>query len=476
MPFRFRGRRIRQRQLRHRFRPLRLELLSTRVVMNAAPIAKDDRVELAQNKVASIDYLLLNDEDEDGDTLSVVAHTTPSHGTLTEGADGKLTYSPNSGYVGPDAFTYTVSDSNGAQTDAQVSIMVNAPLDAAAARTQILASVTSLADPDGPGHMVVYGPTAISIANYSGKDLSEPMIAAATLGKGRVIALPDAQWLDMDRLGADASTATFYTNSMTWLAGSTAKDTAIVTFEDQASMNWLKSRGFTNVKNSQTATLATDLVGAKVLMAGWIGSDPSDATLNAMRDFVVAGGGLFVAEYGIGYDWWWNKSVEDIPVNRLLKQAGIGFTKAWPNSGAQTVKAADRTMNADEIEAIFLDPSKATNAKLLEALNVYSVISTVLTEDDSVRLRLDRAFQPLIAEVNPTPATPVSDDLSKAILTAEMSAVSTLPPHKVKPHRTAAAVYGEVPDDAPRIASRSVKVDGNKTAGEPLECTPPPVS
>ncbi len=47
---------------------------------------------------------------DDGSPLSVVVHGQPVHGTLTLAADGGFTYTPETGYVGTDAFSYTVSD------------------------------------------------------------------------------------------------------------------------------------------------------------------------------------------------------------------------------------------------------------------------------------------------------------------------------------------------------------------------------
>jgi VCBS repeat-containing protein len=72
--------------------------------------------------------VLTNDTDPNtGDTLTAKVATTPAHGSLTLQPDGSFTYTANTGYVGPDAFTYIATDSRGlASTPATVSITVTA--------------------------------------------------------------------------------------------------------------------------------------------------------------------------------------------------------------------------------------------------------------------------------------------------------------------------------------------------------------
>ena len=53
--------------------------------------------------------------------------TGPTHGTITvTPGTGSTIYTPNTGYTGPDSFTYTVTDSNGTSTTATVIINVAA--------------------------------------------------------------------------------------------------------------------------------------------------------------------------------------------------------------------------------------------------------------------------------------------------------------------------------------------------------------
>jgi hypothetical protein len=58
------------------------------------------------------DPINLNDlvSDLDGDPLTIEIVTQPSHGTLVENPDGTYSYHPDEGYVGPDSFSYKVTD------------------------------------------------------------------------------------------------------------------------------------------------------------------------------------------------------------------------------------------------------------------------------------------------------------------------------------------------------------------------------
>jgi hypothetical protein len=77
---------------------------------------------------------LANDSDAaDGDTISISSVGNPSHGkTLI--VLGKIRYTPNEDYAGPDSFTYTVSDGNGGTAEADVSVLVEQVNDAPVAK------------------------------------------------------------------------------------------------------------------------------------------------------------------------------------------------------------------------------------------------------------------------------------------------------------------------------------------------------
>ena len=54
--------------------------------------------------------VLGNDSDPDGDPLTAVLVTGPSHGSLTLNANGSFSYTPAADFAGSDSFTYRASD------------------------------------------------------------------------------------------------------------------------------------------------------------------------------------------------------------------------------------------------------------------------------------------------------------------------------------------------------------------------------
>jgi hypothetical protein len=89
--------------------------------VNDPPLANPQSVATQQNTAVTI---TLSGSDMDGDPLSYAIDTPPAAGALS-GAPPTVVYTPNSGYVGSDSFTFTVSDGTLTSSPATVSITVN---------------------------------------------------------------------------------------------------------------------------------------------------------------------------------------------------------------------------------------------------------------------------------------------------------------------------------------------------------------
>ena len=78
-------------------------------IVNSPPESNPESASTTLNRPIIID-LLANDTDIDGDGIQAVIITEPSHGTLTLNSDGSFTFTPDSGFVGVDSFTYQATD------------------------------------------------------------------------------------------------------------------------------------------------------------------------------------------------------------------------------------------------------------------------------------------------------------------------------------------------------------------------------
>ena len=94
---------------------------------NQAPVAKDDKVETVEGRAVTIE-VLANDSDSDGDELTVTGATDPRKGEVEVRGSGSVFYKPVAGFRGTDRFRYTVSDSRGGTSVANVAIVVKVPV------------------------------------------------------------------------------------------------------------------------------------------------------------------------------------------------------------------------------------------------------------------------------------------------------------------------------------------------------------
>ena len=164
--------------------------------INHAPVANDDSAVTETDSPVAIN-VLANDTDADQDALTVTSVTQGTHGTVAIGADGTLTYGPSAGFHGTDAFTYTVSDSQGGSATATVSITVNViPLLQFSLRETLSVpagfdEVVGFTDLDGNGspEAVLRGPTSLNILQPDGTSLvnrftvSQSPLRGAALGE-----------------------------------------------------------------------------------------------------------------------------------------------------------------------------------------------------------------------------------------------------------------------------------------------------
>ncbi len=98
--------------------------LGPREYLNTGPNAVDDAITVDFNSFATVVDVLANDSDPESDPLTITAVSTPTHGSAAI-TSGGISYTPMTGYSGPDSFTYTITDGRGGSATATVSVTVN---------------------------------------------------------------------------------------------------------------------------------------------------------------------------------------------------------------------------------------------------------------------------------------------------------------------------------------------------------------
>ncbi|MFD0519674.1 Ig-like domain-containing protein [Paractinoplanes durhamensis] len=179
------------------------------ITIDAAPVTTDDSVVTAAGTAATIP-VVANDTDPEGEALTLVSASTPSHGTATvSAADGKIVYTPAAGWFGVDTFSYQIRDTAGNTATGTVTVNVAPP--AADATAAVLT-----------GNSVDI--TVVTDSRLTLSGVGTPAHGTATIVDGKVRYTPDAGYTGTDT----------FTYTVTDSDGDTATATVTVTVSDGA--------------------------------------------------------------------------------------------------------------------------------------------------------------------------------------------------------------------------------------------------
>jgi hypothetical protein len=101
------------------------EIKVTVYPVNGLPVARNDGDSVAAGSAVDLD-VLANDQDPDGDLLSIIDVQRPLNGEIQNLGD-RIRYVPDAGYTGSDSFEYTVGDGRGGSARASVGVYVKPP-------------------------------------------------------------------------------------------------------------------------------------------------------------------------------------------------------------------------------------------------------------------------------------------------------------------------------------------------------------
>lgn len=171
------------------------EVTVTVALPNAPPLARDDTAQTMAGS-GTVIPVIANDNDPDGDALTITGLSMPSFGAVEVTPDQQVRYQPQGGFVGVDSFTYTVADPRGASANAIVTVTVAVPNKAP--RAQADRATTPAGEPV----------TIDVLANDNDPDADPLRITSFTMpaqghvaldGDGRMVYTPAAGFIGTDR-------------------------------------------------------------------------------------------------------------------------------------------------------------------------------------------------------------------------------------------------------------------------------------
>ena len=332
----------------------------------------------------------------------------------------------------------------------------------------LLGGVHEIAAPGAPGTLCVFGDAAFPVViGGMGRETSGPVVGAARVGNGRVVAFSHNGYLGAEAL-AVADTAVLMVNAVRWAAGGRSLAAGaklhVGLYRKGGLVEFFDKRGF-----SATDADLHRLNAVQVLVSD--AHSFSDKDVEVVAKFVAGGGGLITASCG----WGWaqlnpGKDLRvDFPGNKLLVPMGM----VWGDGTLE--RTSSRGFAAGDLPPPTLHAGLALHSTLEHMAGRFQLSADDVTQASATITAAARAlppndatFLPKLAKlaaddkvkVLPTPKTPIkkSDLSARLAATFQTMTAKILPPEQVKEHPSAKAFPGEVPAGAARIP-RSLTLD-----------------
>ncbi len=365
--------------------------------------------------------------------------------------------------------------------------------DATAVRASLLAGVTEIASPGAPGPLAVFGDRATAVVAGEFRGVRAPVVAAAAIGPGRVVAFGHTGYLDRDTL-AIGQTGVLLRNAMVWSAGAATPGKARLTIglvNLDGLEPWVTEQGFEARMIKGGRPFAEALAGCDVVALGQGGLNAAASI--ALREHVNRGGGLVMA--GLGWGWLQlndGKRLSEHPGNRLLASAGITWADGTLDDTSDLGFAApnDDTLNAlnalagldvlltqEQTKATPEKDAKRTKLKGKELASVKQATVAVElgakgapADDRFLTPRLERLLTERGPGIAPSKEKPLdwSRGLDRVVLALQLTRLEGLKAGEVREHASSASFPGMVAKDAPRVRrtlSFDTKADGWRGTG-----------
>ncbi|MES2476907.1 MAG: M60 family metallopeptidase [Verrucomicrobiota bacterium] len=322
--------------------------------------------------------------------------------------------------------------------------------------------VKSIQTDGTPGGVAVFGPDAFAVvAGAEGAKALLPVVAAARLGKGRIVAFGHDGFLRTPDL---ADTGLLLTHSARWVAND-RKPGRIGVVGNPKLLDHLVANGL-RAEALDPANWITRLADIDAVCVSPL-AIPADQVATLDR-FIREGGGLVTGVTGWGWMQIFRKDkaqlAAELPANRLLEPAGLAITAGTPGRtlpGGYAIGGDLTLLNATHALQAITEHAQGTIK-----LSAQDLARCSTTLGDAVRALPpgDPILLPKLAELSakpvqyPSESAPLrsEDAFSRLLVTLELERPA---PFAAGAHPAAADFPGAVPADAPRIKDRRIAVD-----------------
>lgn len=324
---------------------------------------------------------------------------------------------------------------------------------------QLLAGVRQIPVIGAPGAVIPFGPEAFPlVVGSDGSRMAIPVVAAARLGQGRIVAFGHGGYLEP----AGGDLAALVANAIRWAAGERGARSGgprVVVYRGEKLLARLTADGF-SARGADRQSWESVLGECDVLCIDTSFDDNAQLAA-ATGKFVAAGGGLVTA----GTGWGWaqlnpGKSLaDDYLGNRVLAPSGLVVSDAMPEGTADRYGVSNRPPAlagaAAALEALSAAAPPLSTDDRQQASQILVLAVRALPPGDELLVPRLRALVVPHARV-PMPHQPVKIDDPLARLAVAVADIELLrtPPEKIVAHPAAVGFPFSVPAKSPSQLQR----------------------
>jgi hypothetical protein len=323
-------------------------------------------------------------------------------------------------------------------------------------RAALLEGIDVLERPGVPGNLVVFGENAFAVV--TGNKRPEPVVAAARVGHGRVVAMAHSGYLDAKALTEeDDSRGRLLRNAIRWMVPAPTQPHIGIVGRDPALVDALTSIGFEAWDRSDPSAKR------EAHLYIWKNGHDREGLAEAMVDYVENGGRLISAACPWGWQQIRNRSEpgatvrDDLPENRALLHFGLVYADGTVDGTREREFAIDRS-RPDDAHAGWALAALASQEEGAEkgTYLVERALRALPDDEEMFRSHVEIAIAKVPADLVPRPGKPLGKEhaLARLAVTVRSLQWRDLPLDEVVAMPGSEAFPGAVPEDAERVTVR----------------------